>query len=143
MSMKVLSFLLAMSFVVMACSNDLRSPSDAFLIPQEKMEAVEKEADAGDLDAIRRLIAHYDATSGNDAIADKWRARARSLGDAQELYYYAARTFTGAQSELDPEKKRGMLANALDAARRSYASRSDESTQQLLNKINQAAANAQ
>jgi len=138
MSMKMLSLLLAMSFVMTGCSDGLKSPSDAFLIPQEQMAAVEKEADAGDLDAIKRLIAHYDAVSGNDAIAEKWRVKARSLGDAQELYYYAGSLFIKARRESDPVKKREMLTEAFDFAKRSYASRADTSTQRLIEEISRS-----
>jgi hypothetical protein len=134
MSMKMLSFLLAMSFAMTSCGDGLKSPSDAFLIPKAQMAAVVKDANHGDLRAIKRLIAHYEASSGNDA-AEEWRAKARALGDAQELYYYAARTFTGARSEPDLVKKREMLVEALESAKRSYASSADASTQQLIDEI--------
>jgi TPR repeat protein len=135
MSMKMLVLLLAMSFALAGCGEGLKSPSDAFLIPQEQMTTVVKEANAGDLDAVKRLIAHYEATSGNDALAEEWRAKARSLGDAQELYYYAAKLFTGAKVEADPIKKRDMLVEALKAAERSSSSHADASTQQLVEEI--------
>lgn len=138
MSMKMLSFLLAMSFAMTSCGGGLKSPSDAFLIPKEQMAAVVKDASHGDLGAIKRLIAHYEASSGNDAVAEEWRAKARALGDAQELYYYAARTFTGARSEPDLVKKREMLVKALESAKRSYASSADASTQQLIDEITRA-----
>jgi hypothetical protein len=133
--MKMLMLALALSFVMSGCDDGIKSPSDAFLIPQGQMATVMKEADAGDLAAVKKLIAHYEATSGNDAIAEEWRAKARSLGDAQELYYYAARLFTGARVEADPVKKRTMLTEALKAAERSSSSRADASTQQLIEDI--------
>lgn len=117
------------------CDDGIKSPSDAFLIPQTQMAAVVKEAQAGDLSSVKRLIAHYEATSGNDAIAEEWRAKARSLGDAQELYYYAAKLFTGARAEADPVKKREMLTEALKSAERSSSSHADASTQQLIEDI--------
>ena len=138
MSMKMLWFLLAMSFAMTGCGDGLKSPSDAFLIPKEQMAAVVKDANHGDLSAIKRLIAHYEASSGNDVVAEEWRAKARALGDAQELYYYSARTFTVARSEPDFVKKREMLAEALESARRSYASSADASTQRLIDEITRA-----
>ena len=77
------------------------------------MATVVKEANADDLGSVKRLITHYEATSGNDAIIEEWRVKARSLGDAQELYYYAAKLFTKARTEADPVKKREMLVAAL------------------------------
>lgn len=133
----MLPSLLVMSFAVAACSGGLKSPSDAFLIPQEQIAVVTKDASAGNLSAIKRLISHYEATSGDDAIAEEWRAKARSLGDAQELYYYAARLFTGARSESDPVKKQKMLVEALESAQRSYANGADASTQRLIDEISQ------
>lgn len=138
MSMKMPLSLLVMSFAIAACDGGLKSPSDDFLIPQEQIAVVVKEANAGDLSAIKRLIAHYEATSGNDAVAEEWKAKARSLGDAQELYYYAAKLFTGARDEPNPIKKQTMLAEALNSAKRSYASRPDTSTQRLIDEINQS-----
>lgn len=135
MKMTMLMMTLVLSFAMSGCDDGIKSPSDALLIPQGKMAKIVKEANAGDLAAVKKLIAHYEATSGNDAIADGWRAKARSLGDAQELYYYAARLFTGARVEPDPVKKREMLAEALKAAERSSSSHADASTQQLIEDI--------
>lgn len=136
--MKVLSFLLAMSFAIASCSDRLQSPSDAFLISQEQMAAVVKNANRGDIGSIKRLIAHYEASSDNDAAAEEWRLKARALGDAQELHYYAARVFTGARSETDLARKHEMLIEALESARHSYASSADPSTQQLIDEITRA-----
>ena len=133
--MKVLMFLLATSFAMTACDTGLKSPSDAFLIPQDQMVAITKRANAGDMDAITRLIAHYDATTGNDAIAEEWRAKARAFGDAQELYYFAGSLFLKARRENDPIKKRELLEEALKAAKRSSSSHADVSTQKLIEEI--------
>lgn len=102
------------------------------------MAAVVKDANHGDVRAIKRLIAHYEASSENDVVVEKWRAKAREIGDAQELYYYAASTFTGARREPDLVKKREMLAKALESAKRSYVSSDDGSTQQLVDEITRA-----
>ncbi len=131
----MLTLVLALSLAVSGCDDGIKSPSDAFLIPQEQMATVVKEAKAGDLGSVKRLIAHYEATSGNDALVEEWRAKARSLGDAQELYYYAAKLFTKARTETDPVKKREMLVDALKAAERSSSSHADASTQKLVEEI--------
>lgn len=138
MSTKMRSSLVVALFAVTACGSGFRSPSDAFLIPNEQIATVTKEASAGDLGAVKRLIAHYEATSGNDALTEEWRAKARALGDAHELYYYAARLFTGARNESDPAKKKEMLVEALDSARRSYANGADTSTQRLIDEISRS-----
>lgn len=134
--MKARSILLIMLLAVTACDSGLKSPSDAFLIPQDQIPEITKQANAGDVAAVKRLIAHYEATSENDAISEKWKEKARALGDAQELYYYAARLFTGARTEIDPVKKREMLMEAIKAAERSSSSRADTSTQKLIDDIN-------
>lgn len=136
--MKILSFVLAASFAMTSCVDGVNSPSDAFLIPKEQMAAVVKDASHGDIKAIKRLIAHYEASSGNEAVAEEWRAKARASGDAQELYYYAARTFTAGRSQSDPVKRRELLAEALKSAKNSYASSADVSTQQLIDEITRA-----
>lgn len=133
--MKRILPMLAVLFLLIGCDEKPKSPSDAFLIPQEQISTVTKAADNGDLVAIKRLIAHYEATSGNDVIAEKWKAKARSLGDPQELYYYSASLFTAARRENDASKKHEMLVEALEAANRSYASHADKSTQQLIDEI--------
>lgn len=129
------TLLLVMSFSVAACDGGLKSPSDVFLIPQDQIEAITKKANSGDVDAVKRLIAHYEASSENDAIAEEWRAKARALGDAQELYYFAGRQFTGARIETEQAKKREMLMSALKAAEQSLSSREDASTKQLIEEI--------
>ncbi|UBB26179.1 hypothetical protein LAG73_03575 [Pseudoxanthomonas japonensis] len=133
--MKMPTLLLVMSFSVAACDGGLKSPSDVFLIPQDQIEAITKKANSGDVDAVKRLIAHYEASSENDAIAEEWRAKARALGDAQELYYFAERQFTGARIETEQAKKREMLMSALKAAEQSLSSREDASTKQLIEEI--------
>lgn len=132
--------LLIVSLAVTACGSGLESPSDAFLIPPDQMAVLTMQADSGDVVAVKRLIAHYDATSGNDGLAEEWRAKARALGDAQELYYYAAGLFIKAQRENDPGKKRGMLEEALKAAERSSSSHADAYTQKLIDEITRSLA---
>jgi hypothetical protein len=100
--------------------------------------AVMAAADAGDLVAIKRLIAHYEATLGNDVLAERWRERACDLGDAQELYYLAARRFAAAEVEDDAEIRHTLLVDAHDAAKRSHASQPDHSTQLLVEQIARA-----
>jgi TPR repeat protein len=95
-------------------------------------------ADAGDLVAIKRLIAHYEATLGNDVLAERWRERACDLGDAQELYYLAARRFAAAEVEDDAEIRHTLLVDAHDAAKRSHGSQPDHSTQLLVEQIARA-----
>ncbi len=120
------------------CSDRVESPSDPFLIPKERVASVIEDANRGDLSAVKQLIAHFEASSGNDAIAAKWSAKARELGDAQELYYYAAQMFTATRHESNSLKKHEMLVDALNSAKRSYAIRADTSTQELVDEIAQA-----
>ena len=42
------------------------SPSDAFMIPEDELATVEVAANQGDVAAVKRLIAHYEALSGSD-----------------------------------------------------------------------------
>lgn len=55
----------------------IKSQSDAFLNPQEKMATIVKEANAGDFGSVKRIIAHYEATSEEDSIVEEWRAKKR------------------------------------------------------------------
>ena len=135
MNMKTFTLALMVSFIMLGCDSGTISPNDAFLIRQDQLSAVMQDANNGDLVAVKKLIAHYEATSGNEAVADVWRAKARSLGDAQELYYYAAKLFTAAKVETDPAKKHEMLEEALKAAELSSSSHADPYTQQLIEDI--------
>ncbi|MFL9584480.1 hypothetical protein [Stenotrophomonas sp. AB1(2024)] len=47
---------------------------------------------------MKKLIAHYEALSGSDGLAAKWKAAARELGDSQQLDYCAASTLEAARS---------------------------------------------
>jgi hypothetical protein len=114
---------------------ELMTPSDAFVIPERERVVVEAAAKNGDVASVKRLIAHYDALSGYDELASKWRAVARELGDSDQLYYYAASTFVDAGHEADAVKRHAMLVDALDAARRSDASSTNASAQKLIREV--------
>ncbi len=113
-------------------ASEQRSPSDAFVIPDEERASVEVAANHGDVAAVKRLIDHYEALSGSDEDAAKWKAVARERGDPQQLNYYAASTLTAARRENDPAKRRAMVLDALAAARRSNASNANPSAQKLI-----------
>jgi hypothetical protein len=137
--MKRLPMLLLIAIGLAACGG-VASPSDAFLIPMDEVKSVVRRADDGDLAAIKRLIAHYDASSGSDAAAEKWRDEARRLGDPDELYYYAARLETAARAEVEPARRQKLLHEALQSAMRAKASRSDPSSDRLVEELNKALA---
>lgn len=113
-------------------ASEQRSPSDAFVIPDKERATVEVAANHGDVAAVKRLIDHYEALSGSDEDAAKWKAVARERGDWQQLNYYAASTLTAARREDDPAKRRAMVLDALAAARRSNASNANPSAQKLI-----------
>lgn len=113
-------------------ASEQRSPSDAFVIPEEERATVEVAANQGDVAAVKRLIDHYEALSGSEEDAAKWKAVARELGDSQHLNYYAASTLTAARRENAPAKRHAMLVDALGAARRSNASKANPSAQKLI-----------
>jgi hypothetical protein len=132
--------LVVVALAAAGCSDELRgpnaseqrSPSDAFVIPDEERATVEVAANQGDVAAVKRLIDHDEALSRNDEDAAKWKAVARELGDSQQLNYYAASTLTAARRENDPAKRHAMLVDALGAARRSNASKANPSAQKLI-----------
>lgn len=145
MSIKTASVPILLSLIMMGCSGggrhdgrEIVSPSDAFLIAEEDQASVLSAANQGDLKAIRRLIAHYDALSGYDEHAERWKERARELGDAQELYNHASRLFLQSHGELDPERRRMLLGEALKLARRSNESRASSSAWKLIDEISGA-----
>ncbi|PTT59364.1 hypothetical protein [Stenotrophomonas sp. HMWF003] len=113
-------------------ASEQRSPSDAFVIPDKERATVEVAANNGDVAAVKRLIDHYEALSGSDEDAAKWKAVARERGDSQQLNYYAASTLTAARRENDPAKRRAMVLDALAAARRSNAGNANPSAQKLI-----------
>ncbi len=82
------------------------------MIPDKERATVKVAANHGDVAAVKRLIDHYEALSGSDEDAAKWKAVARERGDSQQLNYYAASTLT--------------------AARRSNASNANPSAQKLI-----------
>lgn len=133
--MKKVSILLLVATAVMAAC---RANDEGDHISGREKAAVMEAADAGDVAAIKRLIAHYEATLGNDVLAERWRERACALGDAQELYYLAARRFAAAEVEGDPALRHALLAEAHDAAKRSHTSQPDHSTQLLVEQIGRA-----
>ena len=122
---------------LVACDR-VASPSDAFLIPAEEVHSVTGRAESGDMPAIRRLIAHYDASSYQESMAERWRGEARRLGDPDELYYHAARLETAARAERNPVTREALLHEALQSATRAEASRKDTSTKELVRDIMQA-----
>lgn len=126
--------LLLLTLLILSGCYD-RSPSDVFLIPRDQLPVVVNAAKAGNITEIKRLISHFEAMS-DDVNAEHWRKSARDLGDAQELYYYAATLYTAALKENDPTKKQEILAEALISAKKSYESNSDESAQALITDIN-------
>lgn len=132
--MKKLSILLWVAMVTACVARD-----EGDHISGREKAAVMEAADAGDVVAIKRLIAHYEATLGNDVLAEQWRERACALGDAQELYYLAARRFAAAEVEGDPALRHALLEEAHAAAKRSHASQPDHSTQLLVEQIGRAA----
>jgi len=132
--------LVVVAIATAGCSGELcgpnaseqRSPSDAFVIPDAERATVEVAANHGDVAAVKRLIDHYEALSGSDEDAAKWKAVARERGDSQQLNYYAASTLTAARRENDSAKRRAMVVDALAAARRSNASNANPSAQKLI-----------
>ena len=100
-----------------------------------RKEAALRAATAGDLKAVRRLIAHYETVPTGAEQAEHWRERARALGDGQELYHQAARRFVAAEIETDADGRYSLLQEAYEAARRAQASEPDPSKQQLVQQI--------
>lgn len=133
MNIKALLLVLVLSCGLLSCRAS--SPSEAFVISDDKLPAVTAKAEAGDLEAIKRLIAHYEASPESESVAEMWRERARSAGDPEELYYYAARLLTSSKQEADPAEKQSMLRSALDAALRSGRGRDDAATRRLIEEI--------
>jgi hypothetical protein len=135
--------LIAVAFALVGCEgergvpdeNEIMSPSDAHMIPEKERALVEAAAKKGDLESVRRLIAHYEALSGSDELAEKWKATARELGDSNELYFYASSTVVAARRESDAAKRHAMLLDALEAARRSDASKANAAAQQLIREV--------
>lgn len=132
--------LLAVSVAMAACSRGASSPSDVFVIPHDQIAAVETAAGAGDRGEVRRLIAHYEAAGGSPEVVETWRAKARALGDSEELYYYAARLYTASMTETEPCRKGRMLGDALAAAKRSTSAHAGPSSQELVQDIIQSLA---
>ncbi|MDQ1063495.1 MULTISPECIES: hypothetical protein [unclassified Stenotrophomonas] len=95
-------------------------PTDDRYLSPRQLAVVTAAAKDDDLVAIKRLIAHYEATPGNDVPAARWRQRARDLGDVQELYYQAASRFASARVAESAEARFRLLAEAQDAAKRAY-----------------------
>ncbi len=116
---------------LVACSaND-----ESVLLPPPQRSKVERAARAGDLVAIKRLIAHHEAMQFEQAAAERWRERARDLGDPQELYFQAARQYVAAEVEVDDETRYRLLLEARHAAQRAQASRPERATELLEQQI--------
>lgn len=114
------------------------SPSDAFVIPESEHAAVEAAAEQGDVAAMKKLIAHYDALSGTDELAERWKAAAREAGDSEQLNYYASGLLVAAGRESDPAKRRAMLADALASAKRSNEGKANRSAQKIILELTRA-----
>ena len=104
---------------LVACSAN----EESALLPPPQRSKVEQAAGTGDLVAIKRLIAHHEAMQFEQAAAERWRERARDLGDPQELYFQAARQYVAAEVEVDDETRYRLLLEARHAAQRAQASR--------------------
>lgn len=117
--------------LLVACSGG----NETGALESRQQSAVEQAARAGDLKAIKRLIAHYDALPNEQAAAERWRERARVLGDAQELYFQAARRFVAAEVEVNDEARYRLLLEAHHAAQRAQASHPERSTELLEQQI--------
>lgn len=134
--MKRYSLLCLLLPALVACQND--PPSNSVYLSTDEKAGVITMAKTDDLAAIKRLIAHYEAGPAEAVAVENWRARARKLGDAQELYHHAARRFAQAQDEADPEQRAAFLAEALGAAQQSHAGSGDPSTMLLVAQIERA-----
>ena len=120
-------------FLLVACTD--RAPSEAIVLPEDQLPSIIRDANTGDLISIKRLIAHYAISPENRAAAEEWRAKARSLGDPDELYYHAAELFIEAKREHIAVKRRILLTTALKSARHSYESDRDKATLRLIDEI--------
>ncbi|MDX3934702.1 hypothetical protein [Stenotrophomonas sp.] len=136
LSMKRYSLLCLLLPALVACQN--APPTDSVYLSADEKAAVLAMAKTDDLAAIKRLIAHYEAGPAEAVAVENWRARARKLGDPQELYHHAARRFAQAQDEPDPEQRAAFLAEALAAAHKSHAGSGDPSTMLLVAQIERA-----
>lgn len=116
---------------LVACSGS----DESALLPPPQRSKVEQAARKGDLVAIKRLIAHHEAMQFEQAAAERWRERARDLGDPQELYFQAARQYVAAEVEADDETRYRLLLEALHAAQRAHASRPERATELLEQQI--------
>lgn len=134
--MKRYSLLCLLLPVLVACQKAPPAES-AYLSASEEAE-VTVAAKTDDLVAIKRLIAHYEASPAEAAATETWRARARKLGDPQELYHHAARRFAQSQDEPDAEQRAAFLEEALEAAQRSHAGSGDPATLLLVEQIARA-----
>lgn len=127
--MKRLLFVVLLPALV-ACARN-----DAGPLSGRQQDAVEKAALAGELGAVKRMISHYEATPGGEELTERWRERARELGDPQELYFQAARRFVAAEVEADDDARHRLLMEAHHAALRAQAAQPDGSTEQLVHQI--------
>ena len=101
-------------------------------------------ADKGDLDAITRLIWHYDTgVPGDEVMFKNWREKARSLNDPVELYNFSTELLTEAYRENDAKKRSELLLSALEHAERARLNnkdkrKQDESIMELIDEIKKA-----
>jgi hypothetical protein len=124
MNIKIIHFLFLV-FVLVSC--DQTPVTTDHSIPKDELNQVIEEANKDDLNAIKRLIAHYDdSVPGYKIMYEKWTDKARSLGDVQELHNYSRQLLTGAYGEIDKKKKSEMLSSALMYEKRAYSNNQDE-----------------
>lgn len=123
-----------LSLLLSACDKAV-SPSDAFVIPHNEVAQVERVAASGDVDAIKRLLAHMETTNAPPQVVERWRAEARRRGDPDELHAHAATLLIDAQRERDPVCRGRLLDEALGDVERALATRDDASSRQLQSMI--------
>jgi len=111
------------------------SPSEAFQIPPDEVASVTDDAEKGDIESIRRLIAYYEGMPDGSSLAAPWKAKARLLADADELSFYAEALLIEAKREPNVLKRKAILQKALAAAMRSDASKSTESSREAVQEI--------
>jgi hypothetical protein len=125
--------------VVLICACSPQSPSDAYLIPDDELHAVEEKAHKGDLSAVHQLIDHYDSYSGGEQSAALWKKKALELSDPAQLYNEAAVLATRAKRESGAKKKEDLSA-ALVYAKKSLAAKDQASTRELIADIEEKIA---
>jgi hypothetical protein len=133
MKPSILTIILCLA--ITGCTEEELTTDEVFVLQEKQLLQTIASAKNGDMAAIRRLIAHYDAVKDDNNQAQAWRTQALILGDPEELYIYANKAAHKAMMEKDSLTKRQLLANALISAELSYKNRKDIYTLTLINKI--------